>query len=151
MTNIPNAEIDEITEINAANGTLALKWPARRAYPNEYDLRLGTMPLGIVDIAPYTSTNLIIEDLKYANACKSRLLIIQTIGATLRNVQMEYTGDGAYVSGSDRLVLWDGVRAVNPNPCRGGLYQIARSTVDVDDPEFVSRSKSSPCNLINHS
>ncbi len=71
MTNIPNAELNEVSAINAASGTLGLKWPASKAYPNANDPRRGTMPLGIVDVAPYTSTNLVIENLKFHVDSKS--------------------------------------------------------------------------------
>ena len=118
MTNIPNGELNEVSAINAATGIVSLKWPASKAYPNGNDPRLGKMPLGITDIAAYTSTNLVIENLKFQTSA-SPILVIYTIGVTFRNVAWEISGDGAFQNGSNRAVLFDNVTAADSNPCSG--------------------------------
>jgi hypothetical protein len=149
MTNIPNAELNEVSAINAASGTLALKWPASKAYPNGYDPRRGKMPLGIVDIAPYTSTNLVIENLKFKTVAYP-LSVFQTIGVTFRNVEWEISGIGMFTNGSNRAILFDNVTAVDSNPCKGaGIYQIARNTVDLEIRNSSFTSGNPECALLN--
>ncbi len=149
MTNIPNAELNEVSAINAASGTLVLKWPASKAYPNGDDPRLGKMPLGIVDIAPYTSTNLVIENLKFKTVAYP-LSVFQTIGVTFRNVEWEISGLGMFSNGSNRALLFDNVTAVDLNPCLGaGIYQIARNTIDLEIRNSSFTSGSPECPLLN--